>query len=150
MIRLNIIPPSKQQGKETKYPNKLRMQSPGSAICKYNQNGFCKYRRSFKNSHVDEVCDQNWCEDNSCIKRHPKECRKFNTCNGCKFKDSCAYKHTKKLHFTNQSEINKAVAEVTVKHEDEIKTMKDEMHSMKINFKAMEDKIKSLMMELKE
>ena len=87
-----------------------------------------------------EVCEQNSCENNTWIKRHPKECRKFNTSNGCKFKDGCAYKHRKKLETTNQSEINMAVAEVTVKHEDEIKTMKDEMCTMKITVKAMEDK----------
>ena len=121
------------------------MQSQDSSICKYNQYGFCKYRKSCKDFHVSEVCEHTTCENNSCIKRQPK----FNTGNGCRFKDCCAYKHTEKLA-SNQSEINKAVAEVTVKHEDEIKTLKDEMYNMKITVKAMEDKIQSLMNELKE
>ena len=43
-----------------------------------------------------------------------------------------------------------AVAQVTVKHEYEIKTLKDEINCMKIAMKAMEDNIKFLTNELKE
>ena len=78
----------------------------------------------------------------TCINRHPKECRKFNTGNGWRFQDYCAYKHSQKLLATNQSD-KIAVAEVTVKPEDLFKTLKDELNWMKIAMKAMEDNIKS-------
>ena len=74
----------------------------------------------------------------------------IHTSRGCRFQDSCAYKHSQKLLATNQSDVNIAVAQVTVKHEEEIKTLKDEINYMKIAMKAMEDIIKFLTNELKE
>ena len=126
------------------------MQSDVNSTCRYYQNGFCKYRGSCRKSHVEEVCEQDGCKENTCSKRHPKECKKFNTYNGCRFKEECAYKHKKESTSSNQGEINKAIAEITVKHEDEIKTLNDEVQAMKINMKSMEDRMQSLMMELKE
>ena len=119
------------------------MQSQGNSICKHNQTGYCKYNKSCTNTHINEVCKQTYCEQSTCNKRHPNDCRKFNSSAGCRFKDRCACKHINSLTSTDQSAINKAVEEVTIKHEDDIKLIKEELTEMKSAMKMMQDKIKS-------
>ena len=126
------------------------MQSQGNSICKHNQTGYCKYNKSCTNTHINEVCKQTYCEQSTCNKRHPKDCKKFNSSAGCRFKDRCAYKHINSLTSTDQSAINQAVAEVTIKHEDDIKLIKEELTEMKSAMKIMQDKIKILTDELED
>ena len=86
-------------------------------VCHYNQTGFCRYRDQCKNKHINETCADKDCSFKQCIKRHPKECRKYKSNSGCRFNRECAYKHDAEKDFTNQNEINDAVANVIIKQE---------------------------------
>ena len=85
-------------------------------ICKYHQTGFCKYRDDCKNTHVNTTCEDRSCAVKNCLKRHPKECKKYKSTNGCRFNKECAYKHLddKDNDFKNQDKINEVVANITL------------------------------------
>ena len=62
-------------------------------ICRYNQRGYCRYGERCRLEHVNEICTESDCQDDSCVLRHPLECRYFYLYGTCKFGDSCAYVH---------------------------------------------------------
>ena len=117
-------------------------------VCHYNQTGFCKYRDKCKNKHVNDTCADGNCSTKQCLKRHPKDCRKYKSNTGCSFNRECAYKHDTENDSTNQDEINKAVANVTIKHENEIKVLKAKMDKLKKTIETMDVNIKSLLKKM--
>ena len=64
-----------------------------SVLCKYNQTGYCKYKSSCRNHHVNELCLKSKCDDTTCSLRHPRRCKFFLLFGHCKFKNDCAYLH---------------------------------------------------------
>ena len=119
-------------------------------VCKYNQTGFCKYRDKCQNIHDYKICEKSNCDRSECTQRHPQECRRFKSNMECRFNESCAYKHTYKNNLTDQGEINRAVASVSMKHENEIKMFKEEIDNMKLIITSMGKQITSLMKETTE
>ena len=71
-------------------------------VCKYNQQGFCKYRQQCSKQHINRICPSHpLCQHRACEMRHPKQCRTFSQYSKCHF-TNCAYLHstdpnTKKL-----------------------------------------------------
>ena len=62
-------------------------------MCKYNQQGFCKYRQLCKKQHNNQICPSHpSCQNLACQMRHPRQCRSFKKLGKCKF-SSCAYLH---------------------------------------------------------
>ena len=96
-------------------------------VCMFNKFGFCKFQSECKREHYSEVCDQlSRCSNiKRCNKRHPKNCKRYVSGNGCRFQEECAYYH----HGEKQEELNelkrkvdileKKVAESTNKEESE-------------------------------
>ena len=77
----------------TSCSNLFVMENMERSICKYNQRGFCRYGERCRLRHVNENCTESDCQDESCLFRHPLECRYFYLYGTCKFGDSCAYVH---------------------------------------------------------
>ena len=68
------------------------MKTPDS-ICKFNQHGFCKFQSYCRKMHVSEHCMETKCENENCLKRHPKNCKFYDAYNRCKFGEYCAFAH---------------------------------------------------------
>ena len=64
-------------------------------VCKFYKFGFCKFREFCKRRHLEQICEsQAECKNKEqCPKRHPKSCKRFNSGNGCKHGEECAYNH---------------------------------------------------------
>ena len=64
-------------------------------MCKFHKFGFCKFREVCKRTHLTQICEsQLECKDTKqCRKRHPKSCKRYNSGNGCKYGEECAYNH---------------------------------------------------------
>ena len=61
----------------------------------HNKFGYCKFQQSCKRKYYIEVCQEfEVCKTiETCLKRHPKRCKKNNSYNGCNFGSDCTYKH---------------------------------------------------------
>ena len=62
-------------------------------ICKYNQNGYCKFGNNCRNRHVEEICSSAQCQQLSCEMRHPFICKFYRMYGNCKFENNCAFLH---------------------------------------------------------
>ena len=94
--------------------------------------GFFKYKNRCRNKHDYRTCEESNCDRSKCTKRHPQECKRFIISMGCRFKERCAYTHKEKRNSTYQCEVNSAVASVSVKHENEINLLKEEMENTRL------------------
>ena len=64
-----------------------------ASICLKNKYGFCKFRNTCRNHHVNEKCENVNCDIKLCEKRHPVECKFFRSYQRCKFLEFCHYEH---------------------------------------------------------
>ena len=64
--------------------------------CLHSKFGYCKFKDRCTRKHYSETCQQpEVCNaSKTCLKRHPKACRKFLKDETCRFGDECAYRHT--------------------------------------------------------
>ena len=62
-------------------------------VCRHYRFVYCRMQQYCPKQHIDVICPniQN-CDNEFCIKRHPKTCQYFARNNTCKFKQ-CAYSH---------------------------------------------------------
>ena len=88
-------------------------------------------------------------EDSNCDGKH-QECRRFSTSAKCRFNGRCAYQLTEKNISTVQSEVNRDVANVTIKHEDKNDILKEEMEKMRLFITEMGRQIKTLIKKTTE
>ena len=65
----------------------------GDKLCLHNKFGFCKHGDKCRKEHVQEICQDNECNQSECRRRHPKECKYFKLYKRCKFNDFCAFSH---------------------------------------------------------
>ena len=71
------------------------------------------------------------CKDiNQCEKRHPKNCKKFASGNGCKHAEKCAYNHNVTKHVEEQNELKEKVGVLEKKNAD--MTNKDSKETSKL------------------
>ena len=108
-------------------------------ICKFNQNGFCRFRDECRKRHAYEHDE---CNIKDCIKRQPKSCRNYSRKGKCRFKEGCAYLHVDKVKLTK--EINEALAVIVEKHNTEMKGIKENISKLQSIIESMRDKKKSL------
>ena len=88
-------------------------------ICKFYQNGYCKFKQHCRKKHEDKVCDKlNDCTDKTCRERHPKLCRSFSKYKTCRHDMTCAYLHREDPN--PQNEIIEAMTMILMKHEQDI------------------------------
>ena len=78
-------------------------------VCKYNKFGYCRYRETCRNLHIDEICEYKTYDITTCRQRHPRECRYFREYSKCKF-DPCKFKHI--LHISQNADIEKIVKDI--------------------------------------
>ena len=76
------MPPKKPQNKVQKT----------SKRCNFNNRGYCKSEKECSNKHSDVVCDTLACEEETCNKRHPYQCKYGRYCRFNKKKE-CLYSH---------------------------------------------------------
>ena len=125
-------------------------------ICKFNQEGFCKFGGRCSKTHENEICaSRNECINPECNKRHPRKCRYFLKFGYCKFGDNCAYSHMvdknakvdqlEKEMEKLKHEKNEKVAKVE-KQEKEISELKEEVNNVK---QLMKEEVSVLKDELK-
>ena len=64
--------------------------------CMFSKFGHCKFKESCKRNHYSKICKLNQaCQTTkTCLKRHPKICKKDKTDKGCKFGSDCSYEHS--------------------------------------------------------
>ena len=116
-------------------------------VCKFNKHGFCKYRDTCRNYHENEVCENRYCEVDSCTKRHPRVCAYFQLYKRCKFGTFCAYKHILK------EDCNTLIDELRLKIEDlveQISTLKREKNILENKVEVLEEKISDAVDEFKK
>ena len=81
-------------------------------VCKYNQQGFCKYRQLCKKQHNNQICPSHpSCQNLACQMRHPRQCRSFNKLGKCKF-SNCAYLHVPDENSNKLDKLEKEVVEL--------------------------------------
>ena len=80
-------------------------------VCMFGKFGFCKFKEVCKRKHFTNVCESlSRCTNiKTCQKIHPKACRRFKTGNQCKFKEDCAYDHTRKNHDEEKNNLKEKV-----------------------------------------
>ena len=101
-------------------------------ICKFNQKGFCKYRYTCRNRHVNEICGEENCREELCELRHPSRCRFFVFNGVCKFGNDCSYLHEDNENTTKIKCLEEKVANTEHKVEElekVIKDLKDQLES---------------------
>ena len=91
--------------------------------------GYCKFQQRCKRKHFTQVCDSlSRCKVlKECEKRHPRNCKRYASENGCRHKENCAYNHNikfQKADITKEkvSQLEKLVDDLTNKitnHETE-------------------------------
>ena len=115
------------------------------SVCKYNQTGFCRYRKICRNNHVDEIClEEKYCKIKGCIKRHPKLCRTFSKEEFCPYGNECAYKHKK------QTKQNEFIQKGIVANDKEFNDLKDELNKLKVLISQMAIQIQILNEEIQK
>ena len=117
-------------------------------VCRYHQNGFCKYRQQCQNKHVDELCQFKLsCPNKECEKRHPRLCRSFEEFRNCKFV-KCAYAHSQDCG--NDNKINDLEKEVD-DLKQHVKNLFELVHNEnKSKIKKLEDEVRHLKFENKK
>ena len=82
-------------------------------ICLYDKFGHCKYGKECKRKHYETECkDLDNCKSmKSCMKRHPKYCKKFAS-GECRFKSDCSYKHKEPTSNIEQDQLKEKVKQL--------------------------------------
>ena len=65
-------------------------------VCLFNKFGHCKFSTRCRQFHLNEICENELCESQNCLKRHPRVCRFYNQYQRCKFGEFCSYLHQTK------------------------------------------------------
>ena len=80
--------------------------------------------------HVNKECKEGSdCKNlTTCPLRHPKMCKRIVMEEHCVFQEKCAYSHKRKTNYQ--------IKEINTLHE-EVKLLKEEIDTLKINFKPM-------------
>ena len=121
-------------------------------ICKFNQNGFCKFGERCRNRHINEICDKESCK--SCQLRHPKRCRYFFLNGSCKFGVNCAYRHEnspEKIKIDDlERKLNEAIEkienlkEIVLELKSELEEKRNEMMAKKQKVQKMNRQMMTL------
>ena len=103
-------------------------------VCKYNKFGFCKFGNICFRKHENRICENERCEIQECLLRHPRKCRFFLEYSYCKFGTYCKFKH------------ETFVAQETVK---EINYLKTKLDALTLDILEKEEEINMKKKELR-
>ena len=119
-------------------------------LCLYNQRGFCKFREQCNMKHENEICEnRNECTNQSCRKRHPRECRYFVQFGRCKLGEVCAYSHAGESKNHKVEKLEQEVKEMKEENmkvdqlEKEVQGLKAEVNNIKLNMARMYKLVKA-------
>ena len=102
-------------------------------VCKYNQQGFCKYRQQCSKLHVNKICPSHQsCLTDGCEIRHPRNCKTFLQLAKCKF-TQCAY-----FHSPDESIIK------VEKLEREVDELKEVVGQLSKSFKELHEELENM------
>ena len=110
----------------------------------------CKTLCGELKKHIDEVCPiYRECDDNGCVKRHPKQCKYYAKNKKCIFQ-KCAYSHDKEGNDLEIEIIEKQVS--ALKHEvEELKEAnKEKLDNVRVEARANTRLLAELMRTVKE
>ena len=110
-----------------------------NTLCLYNMFGFRKHGDKCRKEHVQEICENNECNQSECRRRHPKECKYFKLYKRCKFNEFCAFSHV--TPFDPVLEEVKLVKENVKALE---KAVKEKNHEIEAVLRNLERVLKSL------
>ena len=79
-------------------------------VCLYNKHGYCKFRNLCRFHHVEEICFDNSCDVERCVRRHPKVCSYYREFKYCKFGAYFKFDHTETLNTTDNDKKLKTLA----------------------------------------
>ena len=111
-------------------------------ICRHNKYGHCKFQDLCNLNHVNEKCEDIYCEIVNCQKRHPRKCKFFLEYKRCKFGDFCSYEHLLDDRANDIEDLKKELAAVKAKVQTLEKHIEDENIEFKkafINFSEKQD-----------
>ena len=110
-------------------------------VCRFNQFGFCKFKKNCFRKHVDITCENVKCLKPDCQLRHPKKCRYFSEYRYCKFGEYCRFGHDKVMKSNIDKEIEKLKCE--------IKTYKKVIEEKDSKIKEKDFEIKKMLDDVK-
>ena len=93
--------------------------------CNFHNRGYCRKGMQCPFKHPEEVCDSllggsTSCNDKQCDKRHPYDCRYYESDRGCRRGDNCAFNHqTAKATSRPANEFRKDATETVVERKNE-------------------------------
>ena len=107
-------------------------------VCNFNKFGYCRYRETCRNYHVNELCENVNCEMDTCDKRHPRICTFFQNYKRCKFGTFCAYRHIAPEDFhCDVDELKKQINDLMI----QVDILNLEKQMMEEKFKCFENKL---------
>ena len=110
---------------------KIRINYSDKIVCKYFDNGYCRFELECKFYHPLEICKSDHCEMNTCEKRHLKFCKYFRQ-KRCKFSEKCLFSHDKNKVARQNSDVNPESEDLEVKVKSLLEVIKDLKNEMKI------------------
>ena len=114
-------------------------------VCKYFDNGYCRFGNDCKFWHSEEVtCSKSRCENVKCLKRHPKPCSYFRR-RKCKFAERCKFKHDPLD--TNDNDETLVMTNKIKALEEANKNLKKDLELKVIIIQAKDEDIKTLKKE---
>ena len=101
--------------------SKHTLEEVQTSRCRFQNFGFCKFREKCSFRHVQNVCQNQTCDQKTCLARHPKKCKYFIK-KKCKFGEKCQFSH-KLNSSSSENETNKLkdLIEEKEKRLDEVK-----------------------------
>ena len=106
-------------------------------ICHFAKFGKCN-RQNCQFHHPEEICCDETCQIQNCLKKHPLDCRYFWVYNACKNENSCKFRH--KMTDIKHSDI----------YDKKIETLEDEVKSLKNINKSQEETNSIIKFQLKQ
>ena len=78
----------------------------GKEVCRYNQSGYCKFKKHCFRKHIDTLCENDRCSNSDCKLRHPRNCRYYFRYKYCKFGQYCKFSHKEEKNEQSDKEID--------------------------------------------
>ena len=110
----------------------------GLQVCQRNKYGFCKFGNLCRNHHVNEKCDDRYCDIENCEKRHPKKCHFYGLYSMCKFGEFCRFEHEGLVDKNN--DLKALMEEESVKTSNKFESIEKEIDHLKNEIQKLTEK----------
>ena len=115
---------------------KVKVNNSEKIICKYFDNGYCRFLEECKFHHLEDVCELKKCENEACMKRHSKPCS-FYKRRRYRFGQACLFKHIDIVDNVSKDE-KSALESENVLLKEKINKIRDSFECLKRDFKLQE------------